>query len=102
MPSKSFLPLLGLILATPALADEWFLAGREGGCSSISALIRWFPEMADIHDPDALVALMRAQGREVTRQLLPVPDSTAVVVKVPSRELSLLFVDERFCRRFPE
>lgn len=102
MPSKSVLPLLALILATPALADEWFLAGREGGCSPISVLVRKVPEAADIHDPDAFVALMRAQGREVTREPLPVPDSKAVVVKVPSRELSLLFVDERFCRRFPE
>jgi len=102
MPSKSALPLLGLVLAAPALADEWFLASREGGCGPISVLVRVVPEAADIRDPDAFVALMRAQGREVTRKQLPLPDGKAVVVRVPSLGLSPLFVDERFCRRFPE
>ncbi len=100
MSIKSVLLLLGLAFTMQTFADTWFLAGREGGCRPIAILVRAVPETAEIHDPEAFIALMRAQGREVTRKVLPLPDGKAVAVKVPSLGLSPLFVDERVCRRF--
>jgi hypothetical protein len=99
MPIKTTLVLFGLTIAMPAFADTWFLAGHEGGCSPIAMLVRVVPEAANIHAPDTFIALMRTQGREVTREAFSLPNGKAVAVKVPSLGLSPLFVDEQVCRR---
>jgi hypothetical protein len=93
--------LLGLLLlaafGSAGAAERWMLMERHGGCHDIGVLKRKVPELGDIRDPDAFVALMRKQGHEATTAPVPVPKGQAREVRVPAKELALLFVTTEMC-----
>ncbi|NOT94934.1 MAG: hypothetical protein HOP00_01300 [Nitrospira sp.] len=83
-----------------ALADsEWLLMSRHGECVEIASLIRKVPDLGAIRDPDAFIKLMRDKGHQVGVQILPAPSGKVVEIKVPDRDLSLLFVTSEVCRQ---
>ncbi len=81
-------------------AEKWFLMARHGDCSEVSSLKRKVPELGEVSEPQAFAALMRGKGLAVTSTELPVPRGKAHEVKVPARELSLVFVTPEMCTEF--
>ena len=64
----------------------------------IEGLKRKVPDLADINDPYSFVQLMRQKGLSVTSTEMEQAKGKAVEVKVPERELSLLFVTYELCQ----
>ena len=92
-----------LAAAAPAVAaDKWFLMARHGECAEVSSLKRKVPDLAEVRDPAAFAALMRAKGHQVTTNALPVPKGKAQEVKVPAAELFLVFVTVELCEAPPQ
>ena len=79
-------------------AEEWRLMGREGGCVTLAEATARLPLLRGIATPDQLVAELRRQGEEVSRQDISQGDVTAVMIEVPGRDLSLIFVPPSLCR----
>jgi hypothetical protein len=80
-------------------AERWLLMARHGECAEVASLKRKVPELGDVRDPDAFAALMRKQGYEVTANSIALPKGRAQEVKVPAKELFLLFVTPEACDR---
>jgi hypothetical protein len=87
---------IGLLHAQPT-GSQWLLMSREGDCSEIQVLKRKIPDLGDVRDPDSFVKLMRAKGLQVTSNEISGPKGKAVEVKVPEKELFLLFVPAASC-----
>jgi hypothetical protein len=101
-----FFPLLCvvtfLLFVEPSFAlaaAEWFLMSRHGECAEISSLTRKVPDLGDVRDPSAFIKLMRDKGYQVTMNEVSIPNGKAVEVKVPERELSLMFVPPEVCQQ---
>jgi len=89
-----------LSLMTPPTtqgAERWFLMSRHGDCAEIGVLKRKVPDLGEINDPDAFARFMRKKGYEVTSAKVSVPRGKAQEVKVPQKELSLIFVSSEMC-----
>jgi hypothetical protein len=80
--------------------SEWAVLGREGGCSELSALSNGLPELEQAPDPFRLVALLRGRGIEASTELIPGANEEAVIVKIPSREIGLVFLQRSRCTSF--
>lgn len=80
-------------------AAEWFLMSRHGECVEIQSLKRKVPDLGDVRDPSAFIKLMRDKGYQVTVSEISTPTGKAVEVKVPERELSLVFVPPEVCQQ---
>ena len=95
------LPLaLASCLAAPAAAAErWMLMARHGECTEIASLKRRIPDLGEIADPAAFVARMRRDGLQVVSEPLADTGGKAVQVKVPEKNLSLVFVMQDLCAR---
>ena len=78
-------------------AERWFLMARHGECAEVATLKRRVPELGEINDPQAFAALIRGQGYEVVSTPVAVPQGKAHEVKVPQKELFLLFVTAELC-----
>jgi len=78
-------------------AERWLLMARHGECMEIERLKRKVPELADIGDPYSFVNLMRQKGHTVTSNEVPGTEGKAVEVKVPEKELSLVFATRELC-----
>ena len=100
MHAATLTGLTFFVLALPGAeaAERWFLMSRHGDCVEVGALKRKVPDLGDIGDPEAFAGLMRRKGYEVTSTRIPVPRGKAREVKVPQRELSLIFVTAEVCR----
>lgn len=79
-------------------ASDWFLMSRHGECMEISSLKRKVPDLGDVRDPTAFVKLMHDKGYQVVVNEITMPKGKAVEVKVPERELSLIFVTPEVCQ----
>lgn len=89
-----------LCLMTPPTAqaaEQWFLMSRHGECAKIGVLKRKVPDLGEVGDPDAFVSFMRQKGYEVTSTRVSVPKGAAREVRVPQKELFLLFVTPELC-----
>jgi hypothetical protein len=86
-----------LTLPAAQAAQRWFLMSRQGDCAEIGVLKRKIPDLGEVGDPDAFVRLMRRKGYEVTSTRVPVRRGEAREVKVPQKELSLIFVTSEMC-----
>ncbi len=85
----------------PALAaDKWFLLARHGECSPIRGLERKFPDIGNIAEPESFIKFVRAKGLAVSSKAMPVQTGAAVEVRVPERELALVFVTVELCSKF--
>ena len=79
--------------------SQWFLMARHGECAEIESLRRKVPDLGDIRDPSAFIKLMRDKGYQVTVNEVSTLKGKAVEVKVPERELSLIFVTPEVCQQ---
>lgn len=102
---KLFTILIGaalFIFSRPSVSlasSEWFLMSRHGECAEFGSLKRKVPDLGDVRDPTAFVTLMRNKGHQVMVNEVPTPTGKAVEVKVPERELSLMFVTPEVCQQ---
>lgn len=78
-------------------ADEWLLMGRHGECVPVRSLERKVPDLGGIADPDAFIRHMRGKGLTVTSTAMPVRRGAAVEVRVPEKELALVFATRELC-----
>ena len=91
--------VLGLMVPPSALAGErWFLMSRHGDCADIDTLKRKVPDLGAISDPRAFAGFMRQKGYEVTSTQVSVPKGKAEEVRVPQKDLFLMFVTSEMCR----
>ena len=80
-------------------ASEWFLMSRHGECADIASLTRKVPDLGEIRDSSAFIQLMRDKGYQVTVNKVATSTGKVVEVKVPERELFLLFVTPEACQQ---
>jgi hypothetical protein len=98
--SATLAGLACLSLMTPLTAhaaERWFLMSRHGDCAEVGALKRKVPDLGEVSDPDSFVSFLRQKGYEVTSTPISVPKGKAQEVKVPQKELFLLFVTSEMC-----
>ena len=80
-------------------APRWLLMSRHGECVEVGTLKRKVPDLGGIDDPQAFAAFMRQKGHQVTSQEASVPAGRAYEVRVPDRDLFLMFVTSEMCGR---
>jgi hypothetical protein len=97
------LPLLLLASAADAVAADtrWMLMARHGECAEIATLERRIPDLGAVATPDAFAERMRRDGLQVISAPLADTGGKAVQVKVPAKNLSLVFVKQELCGRKP-
>ena len=96
MPTRS-LALIALLVSLPAMAQErWYLMARHGECFELEAMQRRIPELAEAKDPHAFVQRMKQKGHSATAQ--DVVPGKAVEVRVPERELAMVFARRELCK----
>ena len=99
-PAAIAATLLAGFAATAAAADaRWMLMARHGECTEIASLKRRIPDLGEIADPASFVARMRRDGLQVISEPLADTGGKAVQVKVPEKNLSLVFVMQELCTR---
>jgi hypothetical protein len=96
--------LFALIAALPVMlgagvveTSEWSLAGREGKCVPLSTLAKRGPEFEDIKSPYQFAEKMRVAGHTAEIKEHKAGTRSAVEVRVPSRELYVMFVKSSTC-----
>jgi len=72
---------------------------RHGECVEVQSLKRKVPDLGEIRDPFTFTKLMRDKGYQVTVNEVSTPNGKTVEVKVPERELSLMFVMPEVCQQ---
>jgi hypothetical protein len=93
--------LLCVTLAAAAADARWMLMARHGECAEIATLKRRVPDLGEVADPAAFVAHMRRAGLQVISEPLADTGGKAVQVKVPAKDLSLVFVKQELCGKKP-
>ena len=92
--------LLSSISSVAVSGQQWFLMARHGECMEIESLKRKVPDLGEVNDPYSFVQLMRQKGLTVTSTEMVPAEGMAVEVKVPEKELSLVFVTSELCQNF--
>jgi len=97
--TQTFL-LIGVLLACrTAAAVDWFLAGREGECMPLSVLSKRGADLRDVKSPYDLAEKMRAAGHPAEIKEHNAGRRPAVEVRVPSRDLDVMFVRAEQCSK---
>jgi hypothetical protein len=97
--TQTFL-VLGLLLACrTAEAVDWFLAGREGECMPLSLLAKRGADLRAVKSPYDLAEKMRAAGHPAEIKEHNAGSRPAVEVRVPSRNLDVMFVRAEQCSK---
>jgi hypothetical protein len=81
-------------------SDEWYLMSRHGSCSKINILERKVGDMSGVETPDDFIELMPSKGYEATVNEPSNLEGNAVLVEVPEKSLSLMFVRRELCKDF--
>ena len=89
---------LGCTSPVAVSEPQWFLMARHGECMEVEGLKRKVPDLADIKDPYSFVKLMRQKGHTVTSSEMTEIKGQAVEVKVPEKDLFLIFVTSELCK----
>ena len=92
--------LVGWVSAAQA-EQQWFLMTRHGDCADVASLKRKVPDLGAVRDPESFVKLMREKGHQVQTSEMDNPNGKIVDVRVPERELALMFVPAALCERTP-
>ena len=88
--------LAAMLLASAVAAQErWYLMARHGECFELEAMQRRIPELAEARDPQAFVQRMKKNGHAATAK--DVVPGKAVEVRVPERELAMIFARRELC-----
>lgn len=86
-----------LLASPPLLAQErWVLMARHGECVELATMQRRIPELAEAKDPYAFVERMKRNGHAATSK--DVVPGKAVEVRVPERELAMVFARRELCK----
>ena len=85
------------LIPNPAGSAEWSLAGKDGECAPLSILAKKGPEFRDVESPHQLVEKMRAAGVKAEIKEHKAGSRPAVEVRVPSRDLYVMFVKSNAC-----
>ena len=97
--AEAFL-LIGVLLACrTAAAVDWFLAGQEGECMPLSVLAKRGADLRDVKSPYDLAEKMRAAGHKAEIKEYKAGGRPAVEVRVPSRNLEVMFVRAEQCSK---
>jgi hypothetical protein len=75
------------------------LMARHGECAEIATLERRIPGLGSVASPAAFAERMRRDGLQVVSEPLADTGGKAVQVKVPEKNLSLVFVLAELCGR---
>ena len=94
---KAFFLLIPLLAAVAPQKDEWFLAGKEGSCIPLSVLAKKGDDLKDVQSPYQLVEKMRAAGEKAELKEYKAGTRPAVEVRVPGRNLNVIFVKADQC-----
>ena len=94
---KAFFLLIPLLAAAAPQKDEWFLAGKEGSCLPLSVLAKRGADLKDVQSPYQLVEKMRAAGQKAELKEYKAGTRPAVEVRVPGRNLHVMFVKAAQC-----
>lgn len=95
----SVLSLAGLLTA-PALAQsgQWLLMSRHGECADVGRALRHkFQDLPPIAGPEEFAAEMKRRGFAAKVTNAYGGNRNAVLIEVPDREVSLLFVRKELC-----
>ncbi len=76
---------------------SWMLAGKEGACAPLSLLEKKSSEFRGIESPDQLAKKMRDAGHKVEVKQHNLASRPAVEVRVPERDLYVMFVKANLC-----
>ena len=87
---------LGTYASFAVAQERWYLMARHGECFELEAMQRRIPELAAAKDPYAFVELMKQKGHSATAT--EVVAGKAVEVRVPARELAMIFATRDQCR----
>jgi len=90
---------MAFIRLSTILIGAELLMSRHGECAEIQSLKRKVPDLGDIHAPSAFIKLMCDKGYQVMLNEVSTPNGRVVEVKVPERELSLMFVPPEVCQQ---
>jgi hypothetical protein len=94
---KAFFLLIPLLAAAAPQKDEWFLAGKEGSCIPLSVLAKRGDDLKGVQSPHQLVEKMRAAGQKADLKEYKAGTRPAVEVRVPGRNLHVMFVKAAQC-----
>ncbi len=83
-------------------AVDWLLAGRDGECLPLSVLAKRGADLRDVKSPYDLVEKMRAAGNQAEIKEHTAGSRPAVEVRVPSRNLYVMFVKAELCGKSGE
>jgi hypothetical protein len=72
--------------------------GREGECAPLSVLEKKGPEFRGVQSLDQLVEKMRAAGEKVEVKEHKAGSRPAVEVRIPARNLYIMFVKSETCK----
>lgn len=89
--------VLFVMYAGAAESPAWFLLGREGECAPVSLLAKKGPEFDGIESPAHLAERMRAAGHKVEIKGYKATSRPSVEVRVPEKEIYLMFVKGNVC-----
>ncbi len=100
--NRSALALLAMALSASLAAraqagEPWMLMGREGGCVELAKAAQRKEILAGITAPGEFAARLAALGEPFTREDIARDGTTVVVMGVPERQLSLIFVPRSLC-----
>lgn len=97
--TETFL-LVGLLLVCQTVqAADWLLAGKEGECLPLSVLAKRGADLRDVQSPYDLAEKMRAAGHKVEIKEHKAGSRPAVEVRVPSRDLYVMFLRAEVCTK---
>ena len=99
MLRRTLLLALVACAAPAAAAERWMLMARHGECAEIASLKRRIPDLGEVADPAAFAERMRRDGLQVISEPLAETGGKAVQVKVPEKNLSLVFVAAELCKK---
>ncbi len=87
------------VMSLPSVvaAERWSLLARHGECAEVETLKRKVPDLGAINDPHAFALFMRGKGYAVVLNPMTLPRGQAYEVRVPEKELFLIFVTAPIC-----
>lgn len=90
-------------LSIVAAEPDWMLMSRHGDCFGIDQTLgRRFNGLPPIATPDEFAQAMRSRNIAVSIKRAPEAGQDAVVIELPDREMSLIFVPRSRCTAIVE
>src|ERR1043166_2430515 len=88
-----------LMAATPLKANDWFVVGKEGECTSPSILEKKGPEFRGIETPYQMAEKLRAAGHKTEIKEHQAGSFPATEVRVLDIQFYVMFMEGEVCRK---